>query len=362
MIRLKSFIKAGLSVLLFSIVITLASCPGSLANEGVITINIGAERSVGTGSSLNNILPYLDFRFILNGPSGEEEHIIKGKTTASFTVAPGAWDVTVEVCVNDTEILFAAAETTSINVTVGQSNPVSITLKHNAGIIFHTVGNINWMDFISNYTFAYDSEHCIIITGNCTSSGSPNTTFGISGQKITIIGNDHSITLNNDNTGRLINLTSGWVTVTIKDLKLVGHAGNNSPLVSVVSSSFIMEGTSSISGNKNNTDGGGVRVEAGGSFTMNDGIIYGNEAGNGGGVYVDPDGIFIMDGGTVYGNEPDLSPVLRNDTASGGNGAALYLAINAGQPTSKAEIAGEVIEGDPSYFNETIRVVNGEWL
>ena len=45
-----------------------------------------------------------------------------------------------------------------------------------------------------------------------------------------------------------------------------------------------------------------VRVNEGGTFTMNDGIISGNTAANGGGVYVGSSGTFTMTGGTISGN------------------------------------------------------------
>ncbi len=65
---------------------------------------------------------------------------------------------------------------------------------------------------------------------------------------------------------------------------------------------FDMSG-GTISGNvANGNCGGGVRVY-GGTFTMTDGTISGNTATcDGGGVYVDGDGRFTMKGGTISGN------------------------------------------------------------
>ena len=52
------------------------------------------------------------------------------------------------------------------------------------------------------------------------------------------------------------------------------------------------------------TSGGGVYVDSGGSFIMNDGIISDNYAGfDGGGVYVSQNATFIMKGGSIKANE-----------------------------------------------------------
>ncbi|MBQ8560746.1 MAG: hypothetical protein IJ441_04065, partial [Spirochaetaceae bacterium] len=52
------------------------------------------------------------------------------------------------------------------------------------------------------------------------------------------------------------------------------------------------------------TSGGGVCVDSGGSFIMNDGIISDNYAGfDGGGVYVSQNATFIMKGGSIKANE-----------------------------------------------------------
>lgn len=54
------------------------------------------------------------------------------------------------------------------------------------------------------------------------------------------------------------------------------------------------------------TSGGGVCVDSGGIFIMNDGIISDNYAGfDGGGVYVSPNAAFIMRGGSIKTNDVD---------------------------------------------------------
>jgi hypothetical protein len=74
--------------------------------------------------------------------------------------------------------------------------------------------------------------------------------------------------------------------------------------------------------------GGGVRVNRGGVFTMNDGSITGNRAHiNGGGVFVA--GVFTMNGGRIL-----------NNTAHS-NGGGVFVVENSGTFTK----TGGVIEG-----------------
>ncbi|MDR1306767.1 MAG: hypothetical protein LBK74_04255 [Treponema sp.] len=95
--------------------------------------------------------------------------------------------------------------------------------------------------------------------------------------------------------------------LTLDNITLRGHGGNNSPLVYVESSALVLDG-SAISGN----GGGGVHVKNG-TFTMNGGEISGNSlnlkgeisrdsnVNRGGGVYVE-NGTFTMNGGKIFGN------------------------------------------------------------
>ena len=63
------------------------------------------------------------------------------------------------------------------------------------------------------------------------------------------------------------------------------------------------------------SNGGGVYVDGGGTFTMTGGSIVGNTANAGGGVYVYKGGTFTMEGGSINNN---------NATTGGGGGVMVY--------------------------------------
>jgi len=90
-----------------------------------------------------------------------------------------------------------------------------------------------------------------------------------------------------------------------------------------------MNGSSKISGNTASSNGGGVNVGSGASFTMNGSSeISGNTTGSGGGVYLSGGGTFTMNGGTISGN-----------TASG-SGGGVYVS------NSTFRMAGGTISGN----------------
>ena len=105
-------------------------------------------------------------------------------------------------------------------------------------------------------------------------------------------------------------------------------AGDLSPGgVSVSNGTFTMNG-GTISGNRILGMGGGVYVGANGNFIMNDGTIsdniiaLGNLGYSGGGVYVGTNGTFTMTGGTISGN---TSP---STFGNGGSGGGVHVAAN----------------------------------
>jgi hypothetical protein len=82
-------------------------------------------------------------------------------------------------------------------------------------------------------------------------------------------------------------------------------------------------------GNDSGTDfyGGGVYVEAGGTFSMTGGIISGNSVNKagvssgpykGGGVAVESGGSYSQSGGTIYGQN-ETAAELRNSAQDGGH-------------------------------------------
>jgi uncharacterized repeat protein (TIGR02543 family) len=107
--------------------------------------------------------------------------------------------------------------------------------------------------------------------------------------------------------------------------------------------------------------GGGVLVNTSGSFTMNGGEISGNTCTGGtyiygGGVYVY--GNFRIVTGTVYGSS-DTDTSLRNTvTGTYTYGAALYGTAQRGTFNGTTWVS----KGDLSTTNNTIRIVNGEFI
>jgi hypothetical protein len=65
--------------------------------------------------------------------------------------------------------------------------------------------------------------------------------------------------------------------------------------------------------------GGGVYVNDGGTFTMNNGSISGNSSGgNGGGVSIRPGGTFAMYGGSIGGNTAVNGAGVHGNVSTGG--------------------------------------------
>lgn len=102
-------------------------------------------------------------------------------------------------------------------------------------------------------------------------------------------------------------------------------------------------------GNLGNENGGGVCVDSGGIFIMNDGIIGDNYAGfNGGGVYVSQNATFIMKGGSIKANEVNAGA----GNYSGGSG--VY--VNGGTFTMED---GEITQNNGLKYGGGVCVISG---
>jgi hypothetical protein len=100
-------------------------------------------------------------------------------------------------------------------------------------------------------------------------------------------------------------------------------------------SSFTMSG-GVIRGNTVTSGGGGVYVDSG-AFTMSGGAIQGNTASSsGGGVYVDYFATFTKTAGTIYGDTDTTHTGTTENTASSGNGHAVFLSLNGKKRNSDA--------------------------
>lgn len=102
-------------------------------------------------------------------------------------------------------------------------------------------------------------------------------------------------------------------------------------------------------GNLGNENGGGVCVDSGGIFIMNDGIISGNFAGfDGGGVYVSQNATFIMKGGSIKANAVGAGA----GNYSGGGG--VY--VNGGTFTMED---GEITQNNGLKYGGGVCVISG---
>jgi hypothetical protein len=162
---------------------------------------------------------------------------------------------------------------------------------------------------------------------------------------ITLMGSGGERTISLSANGSMFTVNSR-VTLTLdENITLMGRSANNASLVLVNSSgNLIMNDGAKITGNNSgSSDGGGIYVVSG-NFTMNGGMIRGNNANeSGGGIFVNS-GTVTMNGGTISKNNARYgggihalnSIVIINDgiitgnTANrGGNGGGIYVNSDA---------------------------------
>jgi len=139
-------------------------------------------------------------------------------------------------------------------------------------------------------------------------------------------------------------------TLILENITLRGRSDNDAPLVWVGLGTLIMKDGSTITGNTNGDNGGGVYVaNAGSTFTMNGGTISGNGAYCGGGVYVEDGGTFTMTGSaTVSGNTVT------------GYGGGVY--VNDSEFTmSGGTISGNTVDGTSANSGGGVFVQYGEF-
>ena len=383
-----SSILGIVSFLTLSIMLSACFSPWQ-GDAGTIIISFGSNApgsraavfNSGSGKwaseTMDYIIPALEHRITLKRSTETITHTLaKGVTTGKFIVPSGLWEVTVEALYENVQFAISSAH---VEVKGGQTNP--LTLQMNPGdTTFYTAGTGEWNNTVTEISATgTGKKYCIILTGDNNATGSTivNATFGMAAS-VTIVGN-HTISLTG--TGYML-ITRPGQTVTIKDVQLKGLSTNNMDLVRVSNGVFIMEGNSSIYGNKTSGNGGGVYID-GGTFNMNGGAVYGNYAeGFGGGVYVSG-GTFTMNGGTIYGNTADSLGggvcvgggqfYMQGGTIYGTNEAnnslhntsnyagtnpshALY-AINS----ASATVGGIIIGSTTGRIDDTIRVVKRVW-
>ena len=176
----------------------------------------------------------------------------------------------------------------------------------------HDSHSNDWTEFAAGTTTLSGGSY--YLSGDVEYSGTESIT--VSGEVILCL-NDHKLDLK----GQHISVGSG-ASLTLCDCStggvLTGGSGSNGGGVYVGGGgTFTMTG-GSIAGNTANA-GGGVYVDEGGTFTMEDGSINNNQAtsGGGGGVMVNK-GSFTLSGGSITGN------TTNSDTFGYGGGVCLY--------------------------------------
>ena len=176
----------------------------------------------------------------------------------------------------------------------------------------HDSHSNSWTELTADTTILSDGSY--YLSGDVEYSGTESIT--VSGEVILCL-NDHKLDLK----GQHISVGSG-ASLTLCDCStggvLTGGSGSNGGGVYVGGGgTFTMTG-GSIAGNTANA-GGGVYVDEGGTFTMEDGSINNNQvtSGGGGGVMVNK-GSFTLSGGSITGN------TTNSDTFGYGGGVCLY--------------------------------------
>ena len=259
------------------------------------------------------------------------------------------------------------------NVTVNVAGGERLVQERTGGLALQ----LDWLRTFAQDNTAYNidiSEAQILVPTTTPAAGGLGRPLpvGRSGVTITIRGTEPetSIALPIEtgaiNQGTLFRVPSG-VTLVLDNVTLIGRSHdttvglqNNMHLVQVDADGTLrMMAGSRIIGNHNNQvaiEGGGVRVNSGGTFDMLGGTISGNNAIAGGGVFIGAGGTFRISGGTIHGND-EADATLRNVSRSdigaslGNHGVAMFGTFDDDDRFDDAGVLGT--------NNRTITVTNG---
>jgi len=304
--------KQILSFLLIAVVFFIfyaCSAPGGAVgavggSTGTININFGSAAgrapagrlaAVTSDGLADGVLDELTHKVTLTkGFTVVERDFKKGETSAVIQIEAGDWSVSVEAfCYG---FLFASGES-NVQVMAGQSSPVSVQMQAQQDTDFYAVSSeAEWKDVFDEFT-STSGDKVVLITKDITVS----TGASIQDGNITICG-DKTVSYTGMSCLLSANVNGNVVLYDTK-LTTIRTTPVSDPLVKLDLGSLTMKGSSSISGNYNSNEGGGVNVD-GGSFTMeDDASVYGNTAKYGGGVAVVSGGTFTMKGNSkVYDN------------------------------------------------------------
>ena len=148
-----------------------------------------------------------------------------------------------------------------------------------------------------------DSHNTYIMEISANENIAPHSFEYTGAINITIVlrGDEENRTLRLRSHGTMFTINRDVTFVLDNNITLHGHSGNNRPMVNVSGGTFRMRAGSTITGNPNSGDGGGVYL-SNGTFEMSGGTISNNTANSGGGVHIGYGGTFTMSGGTISGN------------------------------------------------------------
>ncbi|MCL2065667.1 MAG: Ig-like domain-containing protein, partial [Candidatus Cloacimonetes bacterium] len=204
----------------------------------------------------------------------------------------------------------ATIKATTVDGNVTAECSVSI----NSSDVFFILNTIQWENAINSISQGSDTtNYTLMIVNDFEVSGTRVNTFGDRNDIYVTITGDQTISLSSDSTGHLLMIGDDTqITIVLNDIGLRGHFENDASLVYTGKNSiFVMQGPSSISGNRSGEFGGGG-VDNKGVFTMKDhssifenlneyqsgGYIHRN-----GGVFNSEEGVFTMtDNSSIYAN------------------------------------------------------------
>jgi hypothetical protein len=200
-----------------------------------------------------------------------------------------------------------------LSVNAAEGGLYTITLKEN--------------ESIAPATLFYEEKIVgIILTGDSAersvSLSEAGSLFTV-GNKVTLT-LDSNLTLQGEDSNKtsLVRVYGGGALVMNTGSKITGSGSSGVEVE--YSGTFTMSG-GEISGNGDVNNGGGVYVFYSGTFTMSGGEISGNKASNGGGVYVSDGSAFTKTGQSVISGDTDRIPGSTENTATSGNGHAVYV-------------------------------------
>jgi hypothetical protein len=196
-----------------------------------------------------------------------------------------------------------------------------------------------------------DNNLTIDLPGGVTEELTPGAALTAgSNSPAKVIINGHGRVLTIRNTGTLLTVGSG-VTLTLRNITLLGKSGNNAPLVRVQHGGKLILGEGvTLKDNKTTADAGGAWVN-GGELVLNYGaVIKGMAAQRGGGALIDAGGTLSMNSGSIDSNEVSgvnagggvlvmngsfnmySGTIQSNTTAAANSGGGVLIMPNVGYP------------------------------